>query len=175
MTMPPDAEKWPPSYPPRTPPPPKRPVEPPRPERQGAEVIAVRPRARVRIANRRAGNWTYDTGAWAAHSTPARAARAVLDRLRSWGYGLPDQHPVAVITARLVRAAVADGGRRASVHLADQDLDGQVVVLVLSHEPSGVPEDERLLREVTGLGAVAAGTEDGPEDGARRRWAVVEV
>ncbi|WP_079147840.1 hypothetical protein [Streptomyces thermolilacinus] len=173
--MPPDAEKWPPSYPPKTPPPPRRPVEPPRPERQEAAVVAVRPAVRVRIANRRAGNWTFDTAPWAASSTPTRAAGAVLDRLRSWGYGLPDQHPVAGVTARLVRAAVADGGRRASVHLADRDDDGQVVVLVLSHEPSRTPEDDGLLREVTGLGAVSAGTESSRDDGARRRWAVVEV
>ncbi|MDT9685248.1 hypothetical protein RND61_24760 [Streptomyces sp. TRM76323] len=174
MTLPLDAEKWPPSYPPRTPPPPKRPVEPPRPEPRDRQV-ALRPRVRMRIANRRAGNWTFDTAPWAAASAPARAGRAVLDRLRSWGHPLPEQHPVVGVTVRLVRAAVADGGRRASVHLADQERDGQVVVLVLSHEPSGAPEDDRLLQELAGLGVVSAGTENSRDDGARRRWAVVAV
>ncbi|WOI61145.1 hypothetical protein [Streptomyces fradiae] len=148
-------------------------MEPPRPDRDPA--VVVRPRVRARIANRRAGNWAYDTAPWAAPSVPKRASRAVLDRLRSWGHRLPEQHPVVGVTARLLRAAVADGGRRASVHLADQERDGQVVVLVLSHGPSGAPEDEELLRDLARLGAVSAGTENSRDDGARRRWAVLEL
>ncbi|WP_228973052.1 hypothetical protein [Streptomyces sp. DH12] len=188
MTTPMDAGKWPPSYPPRTPPPPKRPVEPPRPDPKGdaGDAVATRSRLRARIANRRAGNWTYDTAPWASSSSPSKAGDDVLSRLRAWGYHLPDDHPVVALTARLVRAAVADGGRRASVHLADEEQDRQVVVLVLSHRPgpapdgSGrpgdtTPDDGGLLQELAVLGASSCGTETDRDGGGRRRWALVAL
>ncbi|MFF8382324.1 hypothetical protein ACF053_01565 [Streptomyces kanasensis] len=182
MTTPMDAGKWPPSYPPRTPPPPKRPVEPPRPDPKGAagDTVATRARLRARIANRRAGNWTYDTAPWASSSSPSKAGDDVLARLRAWGYHLSDDHPVVALTARMVRAAVTDGGRRASVHLADEEEGRQVVVLVLSHRPDTTagdaePDDGGLLQELAVLGAGSCGTETDRDGGGRRRWALVAL
>ncbi|OII65837.1 hypothetical protein BJP40_15455 [Streptomyces sp. CC53] len=173
MTPPSYAERWPPSYPPKTPPPPKRPVEPPRPEPGGGAEAAATLRVRARIANRRAGNWTYSAEPWATGSTPRRAGRDILERLRTWGYRLADDHPVVALTERLVREAAADGGRRVSVHLADDRDDRQVAVMVLSHGGAETPEADGVLAELVALGAVSVGTENSRDDGGRRRWAVV--
>jgi hypothetical protein len=162
-------------------------VEPPRPDPKGGagDAVATRSRLRARIANRRAGNWTYDTAPWASSSSPSKAGDDVLSRLRAWGYHLPDDHPVVALTARMVRAAVADGGRRASVHLADEEQDRQVVVLVLSHRPDAAPDgsgsgdtapdDGGLLQELAVLGASSCGTETDRDGGGRRRWALVTL
>ncbi len=72
----------------------------------------------------------------------------------------------------LVSAAVDAGGRRVSVHLADQER--QALVLVLAHQ-IGVDEAscERLLPRVAALGVASCGT-DTAEDG-RRMWAVLDL
>ncbi|MEE1751388.1 hypothetical protein [Streptomyces sp. SP18CS02] len=163
-----------PDYPPKTPPPPKKPVEPPRPETrnpegdEAAEVMA-RPRPRVRIANRRAANWTYESALWSA----ARAGRNAAAQLRAWGYPVDDGHTAAELTVRLVVAAVGDGGSRISVHLADQD--HRALVLVLSHRPGLAPLDQGLLPEIAALGVVSCGADTDQQDGGRRRWALLAL
>ncbi|MFJ7330148.1 hypothetical protein ACIQVN_28395 [Streptomyces cyaneofuscatus] len=70
-----------------------------------------------------------------------------------------------------MRTAVADGGRRVSVHLADQGQ--QALIVALSHRPTHEPANGTVLPELTRLGAVSCGT-DTAEDG-RRVWAVLDL
>lgn len=151
-----------PDYPPKTPPPPKRPVQPPRPE---TGVVAV-PRPRMQVRNRRTAAWSLEAAPWSA----GRASRHVVGRLHEWGYREADRAAVG-LTEALVRVAVADGGRRVSVHLADQNR--QALIVALSHRPGPVEDEGALLPELTGLGAVSCGT-DIAEDG-RRVWAVLDL
>jgi hypothetical protein len=163
-----------PDFPPKTPPPPKKPVEPPRPESVTTASVLVRPRLAARIANRRAANWTLENAPW----SPAKAGRHVIGKLAEWGYTLTaDQKAdVTAVTVLLARAALADGGRRISLHLADQD--HQALILILSHQSGPAPDDPEgadLLREVTALGVVSCGTDTDREDGGRRRWALTDL
>lgn len=189
MTSPLDAEGGPhrPDYPPKTPPPPKKPVEAPRPETgvtpPGAllgglpgpgTAVAARPRLRARIANRRAANWTLDAQPWASKSAGPKAARQVLGKLGDWGYRLPADTPVGTLTTTLVQAALADGGTRISVHLADQD--HQALILVLSHQPGQACPDDGLLHQLAAHAVVSScGTDTDREDGGRRRWALIDL
>ncbi|MFE9369412.1 hypothetical protein ACFYM2_06490 [Streptomyces sp. NPDC006711] len=156
-----------PDYPPKTPPPPKRPVEPPRPEAD--TTVATRPRMRAAIGNRRAANWALENAPW----TPAKAGRHVLGQLDAWRYrpvpALADR--LTQVTELLTRTALADGGRRVSLHLADQDQ--QALVMVLSHAPGADVTSEELLRDVAELGASSCGA-DTATDG-RRLWAVIDL
>ncbi|MET9055244.1 hypothetical protein ABZW50_29265 [Streptomyces bacillaris] len=70
-----------------------------------------------------------------------------------------------------MRVAVADGGRRVSVHLADQNR--QALIVALSHRPGLPVTDSGVLPELAGLGAVSCGT-DTAHDG-RRVWAVLDL
>ncbi|KQX26958.1 hypothetical protein ASD97_38065 [Streptomyces sp. Root63] len=70
-----------------------------------------------------------------------------------------------------MRAAVADGGRRVSLHLADQNR--QALIVALSHRPGLAVAGTAVLAELTSLGAVSCGT-DTAEDG-RRMWAVLDL
>ncbi|MEI5034214.1 hypothetical protein RB201_20285 [Streptomyces sp. S1A(2023)] len=151
-----------PDYPPKTPPPPKRPVSPPRPETN----LAGTARARMQVRNRRSANWSLEAAVW----SPRKASGFVLGQLYEWGYREADQAAVA-LTELLVRTAVADGGRRVSVHLADQNR--QALIVALSHQPGLAVADDTVLAELTGLGAVSCGT-DTAEDG-RRLWAVLDL
>ncbi|KOU44914.1 hypothetical protein, partial [Streptomyces sp. WM6378] len=133
--------------------------------------VLVRPRLAARIANRRAANWTLENAPWA----PAKAGRHVTAKLAEWGYRLDSvrEANITAVTVLLARAALTDGGRRISLHLADQD--HQALILVLSHQAGHAPEGEDLLREVTGLGVVSCGTDTDQEDGGRRRWALTDL
>ncbi|WP_326621785.1 hypothetical protein OHA57_39540 (plasmid) [Streptomyces anulatus] len=94
----------------------------------------------------------------------------MLGQLHDWGYREADE-AAAGLTELLVRTAVADGGRRVSVHLADQDR--QALIVALSHLPGLAAAGTAVLPELTGLGAVSCGT-DTAEDG-RRVWAVLDL
>ncbi|MEU3881753.1 hypothetical protein [Streptomyces californicus] len=151
-----------PDYPPKTPPPPKRPISPPRPETS----LAGTPRARMQVRNRRAANWSLEAAPWSAK----KACAHVLERLHEWGYRETDA-AAAGLTELLVRTAVADGGRRVSVHLADQNR--QALIVALSHRPGLAAADTAVLPKLTSLGAVSCGT-DTADDG-RRLWAVLDL
>ncbi|MFJ5893379.1 hypothetical protein [Streptomyces californicus] len=150
-----------PDYPPKTPPP-KRPISPPRPETSPAGT----PRARMQVRNRRSANWSLEAAPWSAK----KACAHVLGRLHEWGYRETDV-AAAGLTELLVRTAVADGGRRVSVHLADQS--GQALIVALSHRPGLAAADTAVLPALTRLGAVSCGT-DSADDG-RRLWAVLDL
>ncbi|WP_250293548.1 hypothetical protein [Streptomyces atroolivaceus] len=151
-----------PDYPPKTPPPPKRPLSPPRPETS----LQGTARARMQVRNRRSANWSLEAAPWSAK----KATGHVLDRLHEWGYREADQ-AAAALTELLVHTAVADGGRRVSVHLADQDR--QALIVALSHRPGLAVTDDAVLPELTDRGAVACGT-DTADDG-RRLWAILPL
>ncbi len=158
-----------PDHPPKTPPPPKRPVQPPRPTpdtKPKSATPAVRGRARMSVANRRAATWGLEAAPW----TAGKASREVVAKLHTWGYTAADQ-AAGNLTALLVTTAVADGGRRVSVHLADQNR--QALIVALSHRPGLAVADEAVLPELAALGAVSCGT-DTAEDG-RRHWAVLDL
>ncbi|MFI6475279.1 hypothetical protein ACIBL5_34080 [Streptomyces sp. NPDC050516] len=129
-----------PDYPPKAPPPPKKPVEPPRPEGAAPGPVLVRARLVARIVNRRAANWMLENAPW----TPGKAGRHVIGKLAEWGYRLDSDREanITAVTVLLARAALTDGGRRISLHLADQD--HQALILVLSHQSGHAPEGEDL-------------------------------
>ncbi|WP_233518481.1 hypothetical protein [Streptomyces corynorhini] len=155
-----------PDYPPKTPPPPKRPVQPPRPEPDTKPKSTLTPvRRRVMMARRRGVAWTLEAQPWSA----GRARKHVVGKLHDWGYMSVDTVASDVV-ALLVANAVADGGRRISVHLADQDQ--QALVMVLSHQP-GLTADESVLPRIAELGVSSCGT-DTAEDG-RLLWAVLDL
>ncbi|MER6917458.1 hypothetical protein ABT354_37965, partial [Streptomyces sp. NPDC000594] len=71
----------------------------------------------------------------------------------------------------LVRAAVADGGRTISLHLAEQNRT--LLVLALSHRPDPPALDDSLLPALHRLGVLSCGTETGVD--GRRLFAVLSV
>lgn len=158
-----------PEYPPKTPLRPKRPVQPPRPtpdSKPRSATPAPHGRARLSMVNRRAATWGLEAAPWTAN----KAVGAVVARLREWGYTATDQ-AARDLTTLLVSTAVADGGRRVSVHLADQDR--QALIVALSHQPGLAVADDVLLPQLATLGAVSCGT-DTAVDG-RRLWAVLDL
>ncbi|MER7764561.1 hypothetical protein [Streptomyces sp. NPDC097619] len=178
--------KLPPGYPPRTPTPPKRPVQVPPPERDSEPVPTppTRPRTgslvpvglsrpqplgastRMRVRDRRVANWALSGDCWAA----AKAVRSVAGKVREWGYDRPADGALAGAVRLLVGAALTDGGRRISVHLADQD--GRVLIVVLSHTVAAT--DSGLLARLAAVeGTASCGTEASEE--GRRVWALLDT
>ncbi|POX37730.1 hypothetical protein C3486_26960 [Streptomyces sp. Ru73] len=149
-----------PDCPPKTPPPTKRPPSPWPPEPQPKDTL---PRPAARIANRRAASWALENAPW----SPTTARKHVTQQLTTWGYR-PDAALGEIVTL-LAREALTGGGRRISVHLADQNQ--QVLVLVLNHTAG--PGSDEILAQVAALGAVSCGP-DTPPDG-RRLWAVIDL
>ncbi|MGO4456607.1 hypothetical protein AB4039_04655 [Streptomyces sp. M-16] len=159
--------KVPPSHPPRTPPPQKKPVEPPRPQpaTKSANELPLRTQPRMVVRNRRTAAHPFRADEWA----PTKAVRQVLETVRGWGYPALDVEDLESVVRLLVTAAVADGGKRLSVHLGDQDQ--KVLVAVLSHATGAL--DQTVLGTVAALATVdSVGTDTG-EDG-RRMWAVLD-
>ncbi|MFE7043544.1 hypothetical protein ACFU9X_30150 [Streptomyces atratus] len=166
----------PPSYPPKTPPPPKKPVSPPRPDTVDGRVAGPGPAVRtarrgVGMRNRRGVNWSLESVPWAA----SIAKRKVAAQLGQWGYR-PDQTVIDTVVGLLVTAAVADSGRRLSVHVSDQDW--QACILALSHQaglaPGHAPDGDDVLHQITAVpGVTGCGTDTGPD--GRRIWAVVSL
>lgn len=160
--------KVPPSYPPRTPPPQKKPVEAPRPQpatKPKGQLAARRPRMQIR--NRQTAALTLRADQWA----PAKAAAQALTTVRAWGYPELDTDDLEAAVKLLVGAAVNDGGKRVSVHLADQD--HKVLVLALSHMPDPGPDDD-ILGALAALRTVDSCGTDTAEDG-RRVWALLDA
>ena len=153
-----------PDYPPRTPPPQRKPVSPPPPQPDTKPAGLAPARPRVVMANRRVANWTLE-----GHERAIPAARRrVADQLQQWGCR-PAEDSVGPLVALMFRTAVEDGGSRVSVHLADQG--DQAMILVLSHLPS--QERPGLFQDMVAAGARDCGT-DTDADG-RRLWAAVNL
>lgn len=159
-----------PDYPPKTLPPPKRPLQPPPPDLQTAPVPAP-----VTIRGRSVRNWAVTPSPGAA----ARVGREVAAALHQWGYRPKDdqaQHAVEL----LLRSAARDGGRRVSLHLADDENHDRVMLLALSHRQNMLPSDDgQALRDAEHMRALAAlgirdiGMETAPS--GRRWWAGLDL
>ncbi|MEU9234035.1 hypothetical protein [Streptomyces subrutilus] len=144
--------KVPPSFPPKSPPPQKKPVEPPRPQpvTKPQSVTGVPPR--LVVHNRRTQVLAFRADEWAAKKAAGQAALAVAE----WDHPLLDEHDFLKAVHGLVSAAVEGGGKRVSVHLADQGK--KILVMALNHqagEQEGtdqVPSEVALLRTVDACG-----------------------
>lgn len=164
-----------PDYPPKTPPPPKRPPNPPPPDPPRSEAEKLlhglpvpqrghRPGLPV-MKNRRGASWTMEAGPW----IPKKATGHVAGRLADWG--LPAPKTLEDVVSLLAATVVADGGRRISVHLSEQD--GRIIVLALSHQdPAGHPTTD-VLAALRDLGAASCGVETTAE--GRQVWALLDL
>ncbi|MFH7596440.1 hypothetical protein WDV06_15240 [Streptomyces racemochromogenes] len=157
----------PPSYPPKSPPPQKKPVEAPRPQpaTKPKSLTGVPPR--LVVTNRRARVLTFRADQWAAKKAAAQAALAAAD----WDYPLLDEHDFLKTVHGLVRTAVAAGGKRVSVHLADQD--DKILVMVLNHQTDGQDEAGAVPAEVVVLRTVDACGTHTDHDG-HAWWALLD-
>ncbi|MGW7100034.1 hypothetical protein [Streptomyces sp. NPDC054838] len=118
------------------------------------------------VRNRRTAALTFRADEWAAK----KAARHAVGTVRGWGYPALDERDLEAAVEQLVTAAVADGGKRVSVHLGDQDR--KVLVAVLSHV-CGAPDDS-VLGGVAALATVESAGTDSADDG-RRMWVVLDA
>ncbi|MFJ8160206.1 hypothetical protein ACIRBY_04660 [Streptomyces sp. NPDC096136] len=106
------------------------------------------------VTGRRARVLAFRADRWAPRKAAGQAALAVAP----WDYPRLDEHDFLKAVHGLVEAAVAAGGKRVSVHLADQD--AKILVLALSHRTDGdgdggggpVPTEVALLRTVGACG-----------------------
>ncbi|MEU9804094.1 hypothetical protein [Streptomyces sp. NPDC051000] len=120
----------------------------------------------MQIRNRRTAGLTFAANRWAA----GKAADEALAKARSWGYASLDAEDFTVAAHILIDTAVADGGKRVSLHIADQDR--KVLMVALSHRP-GAPEDA-VLAELAAVRAVDSCGTDAAPDG-RRVWALLDT
>ncbi|UQX04608.1 hypothetical protein [Streptomyces sp. RerS4] len=118
------------------------------------------------VRNRRTAALAFRADEWAAK----KAAAKVAEELRGWGYPALDESDLTAAVRRLVAAAVADGGKRVSVHLGDQD--HKVLVAVLSHVAGS--SDETVLGELMALTTVDSVGVDAGEDG-HRMWVLLDA
>ncbi|MFD9355671.1 hypothetical protein [Streptomyces sp. NPDC060031] len=164
--------KVPPSYPPNTPKPQKKPVEAPRPQPAAKPTSALLgPRPRMRIRNRRTTALTFRADAWAA----GKAAARTLAQVGEWGYAAAQEDLLSAVRL-LVEGAVTGGGKRVSVHLADQD--GLILIVALSHQLTSaqtvVGQRDGLLAQLVALRTVDSCGTDTAEDG-HRLWALLDA
>lgn len=170
-----------PDYPPKTPPPPKRPPSPPPPDpprggvhthlldglpipRRAADHPGGR-RPTALMKNRPGKSWTLENAPW----VPRKAAENAAAQLKAWGYTPPARLPD--IAKALVEAVLADGGRRISLHMSEQQ--HQVLLLAASHLPAVERDEKILLTSIRTLGAVSCGNETTGE--GRQVWALLDL
>ncbi|ROR00043.1 hypothetical protein EDE04_6600 [Streptomyces sp. 2132.2] len=127
-----------------------------------------RTRPRMEIRNRQTAGLTFRADQWAAKKAGARATATV----RAWGYADLDEPDLDTAVRRLVQAAVADGGKRISVHLADQDQ--RILAVALSHVGDAAPGEDAVLTEIAALRTVVSCGSDLAPDG-RRVWALLDA
>ncbi|MEU1077229.1 MULTISPECIES: hypothetical protein [unclassified Streptomyces] len=155
-----------PDYPPMTPTPPKKPPSPFPPEPSAVPLLQGA-RVQVRLANRRCVNWPLESSPW----TSSTAQRRIIELLQAWGYR-PEEAAVRGVVAALIAPAVADAGRRISVHLADEG--NRACIPVLSHHHTPATCAEPSLTAVASSPSVAAcGTDQAPD--GTRLWAVIDL
>ncbi|KPH99509.1 hypothetical protein OV450_5222 [Actinobacteria bacterium OV450] len=140
----------------------------PVPQPRGTADRDGRARPRMEIRNRQTAGLTFRADPWAAKKAGARATATV----RAWGYPHLDEPDLESAVRRLVQAAVADGGKRISVHLADQDQ--RILAVVLSHVAGAAAQDATVLTDVAAVGTVVGCGTDVAPDG-RRVWALLDA
>ncbi|MFF4582019.1 hypothetical protein [Streptomyces sp. NPDC001389] len=150
-------------------PPLRTPVEAPWPQPATRPPSATGLAPRLVVTGRRARVLAFRSDRWAPRKAAGQAALAVAP----WGYPRLDEHDFLKAVHGLVGAAVAAGGKRVSVHLADQD--ARILVMALSHRTDGdggdrgrVPTEVALLRTVE-----ACGTHTGHDGHAW--WAILDA
>ncbi|GGS36057.1 hypothetical protein Snoj_29600 [Streptomyces nojiriensis] len=127
-------------------------MEPPRPQPtvKPKSLTGVPPR--LVVTSRRARVLAFRADQWAAKKAAGQAALAVAE----WDYPLLDEHDFLKTVHSLVHTAVAAGGKRVSVHLADQD--AKILVMVLNHQTGEhhdagpAPTEVAVLRTVDACG-----------------------
>ncbi|MFF9496593.1 hypothetical protein [Streptomyces flaveolus] len=90
-------------------------------------------------------------------------------QLTGWGFAAPAQ--LEPVVRLLVATVVADGGRRISLHLSEQN--GLVLVLCLSHQRTAERETTDMLAALHDLGTDSCGTEMTAE--GRQVWALLPL
>ncbi|MFD3330293.1 hypothetical protein [Streptomyces sp. NPDC058701] len=120
------------------------------------------------MRNRRAAGWTLPADRWAA----GRAAARIIAAVRGWGYEHPGDESIGRSVALLVGAGVTDGGKRVSVHAADQD--DLILIVVLSHRAGPAPDDDAFLKRIAAVSGSASCGSDAAEDG-RRVWTLPDT
>ncbi|MFI1226070.1 MULTISPECIES: hypothetical protein [unclassified Streptomyces] len=129
----------------------------------------------ARIRGRNVRNWAVTPSRGAA----VRIGQEVAKALHQWGYRPKDDQPQKVVEL-LLRSADQDGGRRVSLHLADDEDRNQVMFLALSHRQDMPPgDDDQVLRDAEYMRALAA---LGPRDvgvettlSGRQWWAGLDL
>ncbi|MFJ2753678.1 hypothetical protein [Streptomyces sp. NPDC087297] len=122
----------------------------PQPATKPKSLTGVPPR--LVVTSRRARVLVFRADQWAPRKAAAQAALAVAE----WDYPLLDEHDFLKAVHGLVRTAVAAGGKRVSLHLADQD--SRILVMVLNHQTNDhegagqAPTEVALLRTVDACG-----------------------
>ncbi|MFE1791950.1 hypothetical protein ACFW7J_26755 [Streptomyces sp. NPDC059525] len=119
------------------------------------------------IRNRPTRALTFRSDQWA----PAKAAAAAVKAVEEWGYTRISTDDLTTCVRMLAEAAVTAGGRRLSLHLADQDQ--RVLALVLAHTPARTEED--VLPALGALRSVAACGTDTDDTEGLRLWALLET
>ncbi|WP_328864017.1 hypothetical protein [Streptomyces virginiae] len=147
----------------------KKPVEPTRrpPATESRTRLPGLSRPRMQIRNRQTAALTFRADEWA----PAKAAVQALAVVRGWCCPGLDEQDMEAAVKLLVAAAVQDGGRRVSVHLADQA--EKILVVALSHQPGAAPEGE-VFAALQALATVDSCGDDLADDG-RRLWALLDA
>ncbi|WP_330334509.1 hypothetical protein OHS33_35320 [Streptomyces sp. NBC_00536] len=122
------------------------------------------------VRNRRAANRTIPADKWA----PSKAVRLVTEAVRSWGYSYPQDETLAEAVELLVAGVLGDGGKRISVHLADQD--DRLLILALSHQPDPAPASatDKMLTGLAAIAGTASCGTDAAADG-RRVWVLMDT
>ncbi|MFE9254665.1 hypothetical protein [Streptomyces sp. NPDC006879] len=120
------------------------------------------------VRNRRAANWTLPANQWAAQ----KATRHVETSVRAWGYDRPHADVLTTAVTLLTNTVCHDGGKRVSIHLADQD--GKLLVLALSHHPAPAPDGEEILTQLAALAGTVSCGSDAAIDG-RRLWVLLDT
>ncbi|MFF8271776.1 hypothetical protein ACF059_31005 [Streptomyces sp. NPDC016562] len=118
----------------------------------------------MQIRNRQTAALIYRTDQWAAK----KAADQTLTTVRGWGYPGLDESDLRAAVRLLDDAAVRGGGRRVSVHLANQA--DKILVVALSHQGGSLPEGN-VFAELQALATLESRGDDLADD-RRRVWAV---
>ncbi len=149
-----------PDYPPKTPPPPKRPASPPVPDR----VLVP-----LTLAGRRCGTWTLaELRPWAVR----KVCEEIAGRLAKWEHRLTAERRTQLdaIVTTLAEGVIAAGARKLSVHLGDRGR--QVVILVVGHGAALEPGRD-VLRAVAAHRVASVGTDSTQQE--CHAWAVIDL
>jgi len=141
----------------------------------GDRPITAPPPAPVTIRGRSVRNWAVTPSSGAA----ARVGQEVATALHQWGYRPKDNQPQQAVEL-LLRSAAQDGGRRVSLHLADDEERNQVMSwrsatarTCRRATTTQALRDAEHMRALAALGIRDVGMETAPS--GRRWWAGLDL